>query len=75
MLKIKIPKISIRISQKYWIFFGILILAFLAGNFVYPDYYNKSTDFLNQKFEEKKDTFWSDRAINNEDTARHESQF
>ncbi len=51
--------IKIKISQKYWIFFGILILAFLAGNFIYPDYYNKSTDFLNQKFSWQLPHFWS----------------
>jgi len=37
-------------SQKYLIFIGIIILALLAGNFVYPDYFNKTVDFLNSKF-------------------------
>ncbi len=32
-------------------------------------------DFMNRKFHEKKDTFWSDRVINNEDSTRHEAQF
>lgn len=57
MAKIKFPKL--RISQKYWIFVGILILAFLAGNFVYPNYYNKATDYLNQKFSWTLPHFWS----------------
>lgn len=63
-MKIKIPNIKLkfpkfRISQKYWIFFGILILAFLAGNFVYPNYYDKSIDFVNQKFSWQLPHFWS----------------
>ena len=37
-------------QQKYWIFIIILALAFLAGNFVYPTYFDKSVDFLNSKF-------------------------
>lgn len=36
-------------AQKYYIFIGILILAFLAGVFSYPNYFNKGIDFLNQK--------------------------
>lgn len=48
-----------RISQKYLIFIGILLLACLAGNFVYPDYYNKATDFLNSKFQWQLPHFWS----------------
>ena len=55
--KVGIPKI--RISQKYWIFIGIIVLAFLAGNFVYPNYYNKSTDYLNHKFSWNLPHFWS----------------
>lgn len=35
-------------QQKYLILIGILILAFFAGNFVYPDYLNKGVDFLNK---------------------------
>lgn len=37
-------------QQKYWIFIGIIILAFLAGNFVYSGYFDKGVDFLNHKF-------------------------
>src|SRR3989344_764452 len=37
-------------QQKYWIVIIILALAFLAGNFVYPTYFDKSVDFLNSKF-------------------------
>lgn len=36
-------------SQKYYIFIGVLILAVLAGIFSYPNYFNKSIDFLNDK--------------------------
>ena len=60
--KMRIPKVGIpkiRISQKYWIFIGIIVLAFLAGNFVYPNYYNKSTDYLNHKFSWNLPHFWS----------------
>src|SRR3989344_1756800 len=46
-------------QQKYWIFIGIIVVALLAGNFVYPDYYNKATDFLNQKFSWQLPHFWS----------------
>ncbi len=46
-------------QRKYLIFFSIIILAFLAGNFVYPDYYNKGVDFLNSKFKWGLPHFWS----------------
>ena len=36
-------------SQKYYIFIGVLILAVLAGIFAYPNYFNKSVDFVNHK--------------------------
>lgn len=36
-------------QQKYYIFIGVLILAVLAGIFSYPNYFNKSVDFLNNK--------------------------
>jgi protein-export membrane protein SecD len=36
-------------AQKYYIFIGVLVLAVLAGIFAYPNYFNKSVDFLNQK--------------------------
>ena len=37
-------------QQKYWIFIAVIVLAVLAGNFVYPDYYNKAVDAANQQF-------------------------
>jgi protein-export membrane protein SecD len=37
-------------QQKYYIFIGVLVLAVLAGIFAYPNYFNKSVDFLNNKF-------------------------
>src|SRR3989338_4440983 len=46
-------------QQKYFIFIGIIILAFLAGNFVYPDYFDKGVDFLNAKFSWHLPHFWS----------------
>jgi len=36
-------------AQKYYIFIGVLVLAILAGIFAYPNYFNKSVDFLNHK--------------------------
>lgn len=36
-------------SQKYWIFIGVIVLALLAGNFVYPNYINQGIDFVNAK--------------------------
>ncbi|MEK7124372.1 MAG: protein translocase subunit SecD [Patescibacteria group bacterium] len=45
-------------QSKYWIFALIIILGLLAGNFVYPDYYNKATDFLNWKFGWQLPHFW-----------------
>jgi len=36
-------------QQKHYIFIGVIILAVLAGIFAYPNYYNKTMDFLNQK--------------------------
>ncbi len=46
-------------SQKYLIFIGVIVLAVLAGNFVYPDYFNKGADFLNQKFNLSIPHFWT----------------
>src|SRR3989344_3497254 len=46
-------------KQKFWIFGGIIILAFLAGNFVYPDYFNKTVDFFNAKFSWQMPHFWA----------------
>ena len=36
-------------QRKHWIFIAIIILAFLAGTFVWPNYFNKSVDSLNAK--------------------------
>ena len=36
-------------SQKYYIFIGVLVLAVLAGIFSYPTPFNKGVDFLNNK--------------------------
>ncbi len=36
-------------QQKYYIFIAVLILAFLAGTFAYPNYFNNSVDYLNSK--------------------------
>lgn len=45
-------------AQKYWILIGIMVLAVVAGNFAYPDYYNKGTDYLNKKFSWQLPHFW-----------------
>ncbi|MEK7562347.1 MAG: protein translocase subunit SecD [Patescibacteria group bacterium] len=45
-------------QQKYYIFIGVIILAVLAGIFAYPNYYNKSIDFLNQKLSWTIPHFW-----------------
>lgn len=34
-------------------------MAFLAGNFIYPDYFNKTVDFFNDKFSWQMPHFWS----------------
>ncbi|MSU60312.1 MAG: protein translocase subunit SecD [Candidatus Staskawiczbacteria bacterium] len=46
-------------QQKYWIFIGVIVLAVLAGNFVYPDYINKGIDSVNTKFSWHMPHFWS----------------
>jgi len=46
------------LSQKYWIFIGVILLAVLAGNFIYPNYYNQGVDFLNGKFNWHLSHFW-----------------
>src|SRR3989344_4821373 len=46
-------------QQKFWIFIGILVLAFMAGNFVYPTYFDKSVDFINSQFKWQLPHFWS----------------
>lgn len=45
-------------SQKYWIFTGVVVLAALAGNFVYPNYFDKGVDFFNSKFSWHLPHFW-----------------
>jgi len=45
-------------SQKYFIFIGIIVLAILAGNFAYPNYFNKGVDFLNWKFSWTLPHYW-----------------
>ena len=47
------------VKQKYLIFIGILVLVFLAGTFVYPDYFDKGVDFLNTKVAFKIPHFWT----------------
>src|SRR5580765_6665015 len=37
-------------QQKYLIFIGVIILALVTGNFIYPQYFDKGVDFLNSKF-------------------------
>jgi len=46
-------------QQKYWIFIGIIVLAIVAGNFVYPNYHDKAVDFLNNKFSWHLPHFWT----------------
>ncbi len=46
-------------AQKYWIFIAVCVLAVLAGNFVYPNYFDKGVDFLNAKFSWHVPYFWS----------------
>ncbi len=45
-------------QQKHWIFIGIIILALLAGTFVYPNYVNKGVDLVNTKFGWQVPHFW-----------------
>ena len=40
------------------IIISILVLAFLAGNLSYPDYFNRGVDFLNSKLNLKLPHFW-----------------
>lgn len=46
-------------QQKYIIFIVVIVLAILAGNFVYPNYFNKGVDFLNSKFSWSLPHFWT----------------
>ncbi len=45
-------------QQKHWILIGVIILTLLAGNFAYPNYYNKAIDSLNSKFHWTLPYFW-----------------
>ncbi len=45
-------------SQKYYIFIGVLVLAVLSILFAYPSYYDKGVDYLNQKFSWTLPHFW-----------------
>src|SRR3989344_2148193 len=45
-------------QRKYVIFIGVILLAVLAGNFVYPNYFNQGVDFLNGKFHWTLPHFW-----------------
>src|SRR6185436_2156060 len=40
---------SLNMQSKYWIFIGVIILASLAGSFVYPTYIDRGVDGLNAK--------------------------
>jgi len=46
-------------QQKHYILIGILILAFFAANFVYPNYYNKAIDAFNNRFSQNLPHFWN----------------
>ena len=46
-------------QQKYVIFIIVIVLAILAGNFVYPNYFNNGADFLNSKFSWSLPHFWT----------------
>ena len=46
-------------QRKYLVLFLIIILAFFAGNFAYPQYLNKGIDFLNQKASLHLPYFWN----------------
>lgn len=45
-------------KSKYYIFIAIIVLAFLVGNFAYPNFFNKSVDSLNKKFGWTLPHFW-----------------
>jgi len=45
-------------QQKYWIFIGVVVLALLAGAFVYPNYLNKGIDAVNAKIGWHIPHFW-----------------
>ena len=45
-------------EQKYYIFIGVIVLAIFAGIFAYPNYFNQSVDFVNQKMSWTLPHFW-----------------
>jgi protein-export membrane protein SecD len=45
-------------KNKYYIFIGIILLAFFAGNFAYPKYFDDSVNFFNKKFGWTLPHFW-----------------
>jgi len=46
-------------KQKYLILIAVLVIAFFAANFSYPDYINKGIDAFNNKFSQNIPHFWS----------------
>lgn len=46
-------------KQKYSILIAVLVVAFFAGNFVFPTYINKAIDTFNSKFSQNIPHFWS----------------
>ncbi len=45
-------------KQKYSILIAVLVVAFFAANFVYPDYLNKGIDIFNSKLSQSIPHFW-----------------
>ena len=45
-------------SKVYKALFFVIVLALLAGNFVYPSYFNRGVDFLNGRFNSNLPHFW-----------------
>ncbi len=45
-------------QQKHYIFIGVIVLAILAGIFSYPNYFNNSVDYLNNKLGWTLPHFW-----------------
>ena len=45
-------------QQKHYIFIGVIVLAILAGIFSYPNYFNNSVDYFNNKLGWTLPHFW-----------------
>jgi len=45
-------------QQKNYIFIGVVILAIIAGLFAYPNYFNTTVDYINQKMSWALPHFW-----------------